>query len=75
MDFLKEFGARYEGMFAILSLLIGLSGILYVGWRRQQEHKAKSSLDQKQKELDDALGRLKHLETYASGFKSYDKAV
>ena len=75
MDFLNDFGARYEGVLTLLSLTIGLAGFIYGAWRREQERKAKSSLNQKQKELDDALARLKHLEKFASGLQVYQKAV
>lgn len=75
MDFLNEIGTRYEGLISLASSIFGLAGFIFGMWRYLKERKVRHDLEQKKKELDDALAHLKHLDDYASGLNKFRKAV
>lgn len=75
MDFLNEIGTRYEGLISLASSIFGLAGFIFGMWRYLKERKARRDLEQKKKELEDALARLKHLDKYAAGLDQYRRAV
>jgi hypothetical protein len=65
----------YQGVINFLSNLLGVGGFVFGLWRYRSERKARADLDDRQKELDDAVARLQHLQRLASGLNQYRAAV
>ncbi len=75
MDSLNQFGVEYEGVITLLGSLFGLIGVMFGAWRYLKERAARRELDKKKDELEEALSRLRYLETFASGLKQYSKVM
>jgi hypothetical protein len=75
MDYLNEIASHYESVFNILGSIVGVLGFLFGMWRFFREQRAQKELAEKQRELDHALSRLKHLQNLASGLSHYSAAV
>lgn len=75
MDYINQLFLEYDGLFRALGTIFGIAGFLFGSWRYFKERRAQKQLVQRQRELDDALSRLKHLDKFASGLKQYSTAV
>jgi hypothetical protein len=75
MNYINQLGMEYEGLISVASGLFGLAGFLFGAWRYSRERIAQNDLKRSKQELDQALSRLKHLESFAAGLKQYSAAV
>lgn len=74
MDYLNQIGTQYGGLLTVLGSIFGTIGFMFGAWRYHREQQAQQAVIDRQRELDAALARLHHLETYASGLVPYSKA-
>lgn len=75
MEYMTEFMAQYGAALNFIGSIFGFAGTVFGAWRFLKERQAKKRLESSQQELDQALARLKHLESFAAGLKQYSAAV
>ncbi len=75
MNYLNQIASQYESLFNILGSIVGVLGFLFGMWRFFREQRARKELAEKQRELDQALSRRKHVEDFADGINHYSATV
>lgn len=75
MEYINQLSLEYDGLFRVFGAFLGVVGFLFGAWRYFKERKIQKQLEDRQRELDNALSRLKHLDDYADGLKQYSTAV
>jgi hypothetical protein len=75
MEYVTQLIVNNEAILNFIGSIFGFVGFVYGVWRYYRERKARKQLKDSQQKLDNALGRLKHLEKLASGLKQYPVAV
>jgi hypothetical protein len=66
MEFSNEVGAKDEGAHSSGSGVFGITGVIFSIWRSCLKRKMREALDQKKRQRDAALARLKHMEDHAA---------
>jgi hypothetical protein len=75
MDYLNQLATHYEGLFNVIGSIVGIAGFIFGTWRYLRERQAQRALERRERELNEAHSRLKRLQDYASGIKTYSAAV
>ena len=70
VSYISELVTQYERLISVLGSIFGIIGFIFGTWRYLRELKAQEEVAERQRQLDDALLRLKHLDDFASGLDS-----
>jgi cellulose biosynthesis protein BcsQ len=70
VNYINELATQYERLVSIWGSIFGIIGFIFGTWRYLRELKAQKKVVERQRQLDDALSRLQHLEDFASGLDS-----